>query len=178
MTAALLGILLAVAPAGSAQSHGRHQVRSLDGLVRLALAQGREHALTEEGAAALGLNKTPTPLMSLEYGMASPKDGLTRAFSVAYTLEGYRKVPAAIILWRTEQGSRAGTGLRSRNRSFLADLKGKLVCVYENRVDLDGAAHAGKAPIPGTAEQKAFKKELEFWKHAVIATGHSPEVSP
>jgi hypothetical protein len=171
MTAALLGLLLAAAPAGSAQSQARP--RTLAQLVRLALAHGRDHTLTDVGAAALGLNKAPTPLKSLESGGAP--DGSTRAFSVAYNMDGGRRIPASVILWRTEQGPRARPELRSRNRSFLADLKGRLACVYENQVGLDGASQAIQKPKPGPDDRHDFLQELDFWLHVAIPADRSQE---
>ena len=168
MTAACLGLLLAAAPAGSAQAQPKP--RTLAQLVRLAMAHGRDHTLTDVGAAALGLNQTSTPLKSLESGPSGAPDGQTRAFSVAYNMEGCREVPASFILWRTEQGPRAGPGLKSRNRSFLADLKGRLACVYENRVGLDGTSQAIQKPKPGPDDRRDFRQEMEFWLHASIPT--------
>jgi hypothetical protein len=175
MSAALLGLLLAAAPADSAQPQAQPRVRTLARLVRLALAQGRDHTLTETGAAALGLNKTPTPLKSLESGPGAAPDGRTRAFSVAYKLVAGRQTPAAVILWRTEQGPSAGPGLSSRNRSFLADLTGRLSCVYENRVGLDGASRAIQKPTPGPDDRHDFREEMAFWLHAAIGKDRDQE---
>jgi hypothetical protein len=134
------------------------------------MARGKDHTLTEVGAAALGLNKTPTPLKSLE-------SGATRAFSVAYRLDGDKKIPAAIILWRMEQAPSAGPGLKSRNRSFLIDLKGRLACVYENRVGLDGGSNAIQIPKPGPLEQGYFQREMDYWLHHAIPAEAASEGS-